>query len=113
MYHATYQPHLASILEWGLGGAPAAPPRNYPDSRPGVVYLATSADLARSYAETSDEVPDEWLDAIVVLAVDTAQLDPKALAPDSNVRRSVNETPETFEYQGVIPPQALRLVPDF
>lgn len=109
LYHATYRPYLERIKQFGLGGSPEPVPRNYEDSESGVVYLASSAEVALSYAETSDLVPEEWLDDIVVLSVDTEQLDTTLLQPDKNVRSACEELPATFEYRGVVPPAALQL----
>lgn len=111
LFHATYRPYLAQILAQGLGGAPVPPPRNYEDSEGGVVYLAASAEVALSYAETSEAVPAEWLDDIVVLQVDVPQLEAARVLPDRNVRLDADESPQTFEYRGVVPAAALRLLP--
>lgn len=116
LFHATYREHLDSILQWGLGGAPEPVAKNYEDSQVGVVYLATSADVALSYAETSDAVPEDWLEDIVVLQVDASRLDASKLFADRNVLRECEEgeeregAPETIEFRGVIPVSALALV---
>lgn len=111
MYHATYRPYLASILKWGLGGAPVLPPKNYEDSEDGVVYLATTPDIALSYAETAEGVPQEWLDDIVMLRVDLRQLNLSALGYDKNVRTDEDTPMETLEYRGLIPAHALSIAP--
>lgn len=98
LYHATYRPLLASIQKHGLGGSPAQV--QWEDSQPGVVYLAVSSDIAESYAESNDLVPEEWLDDIVVLKVDASRLDPQRLKVDRNVQ---DNTGDTLEYHGVIP----------
>lgn len=108
LYHATFGPYLASVLRWGLGGAPSMPSPNWEDSEPGVVYLAASLEVARSYAEATDAVPEDWLDHIVVLEVDARLLQPEQLMADPNVR---DDAPgQTFVYRGIIQDQALRLV---
>jgi hypothetical protein len=63
-----------------------------------VVYLARDPEVARSYAETSDMVPEEWLDAIVILAIDASRLDSRKLRQDRNVQ----DDDSTLEYHGVI-----------
>lgn len=98
LYHATYKPLLDSIRRHGLGGSWAQ--AQWEDSQPGVVYLAASSDIAESYAEANDHVPEQWLDEIVVLRVDARKLDPKKLQIDRNVQ---DNTGETLEYHGVIP----------
>ena len=96
LYHATYKPLLKSIQANGLGGGGAQ--AKWTDSKPGVVYLAKDPDVAVSYAETSDEVPEEWLDQIVVLAISTDSLDTSKLKDDENVL----DDNSTLEYHGVI-----------
>ena len=97
LYHATYKPRLKSI---GLKGLGAGGKRNWEDSKRGVVYLALDPYVAESYAETSDMVPDEWLDQIVILKISTAGLDPNKFGIDSNVQDNAGDT---VEYHGVIP----------
>jgi len=97
LYHATYKPRLKSIKLKGLG---AGGKRNWEDSQRGVVYLALDPDVAESYAETSDMVPDEWLDQIVMLKISTVGLDSNKFGIDSNVQDNAGDT---IEYHGVIP----------
>jgi len=97
LYHATYKPRLKTIKLKGLG---AGGKRNWEDSKRGVVYLALDPNVAESYAESSDMVPDEWLDQIVILKISTAGLDPNKFYIDSNVRDNAGDT---VEYHGVIP----------
>ena len=97
LYHATYKPRLKSIKLKGLG---AGGKRNWEDSKSGVIYLALDPNVAESYAESSDMVPDEWLDQIVILKISTAGLDPSKFSIDSNVQ---DNTGDTVEYHGVIP----------
>jgi len=104
LYHATYRPLLKSIKRHGLGGDRAQ--AKWEDSRPGVVYLAVDANVAESYAESSDVVPDEWLDEIVILKVDTRQLDQNLLKLDANV---IDNAGDTLEYHGIVPVTALSM----
>ena len=97
LYHATYKPRLKNIKLKGLG---AGGKRNWEESKRGVVYLALDPNVAESYAETSDMVPDEWLDQIVILKIATAGLDPNKFYIDSNVQDNQGDT---LEYHGVIP----------
>ena len=97
LYHATYKPRLKSIKLKGLG---AGGKRNWEDSQHGVVYLALDPNVAESYAETSDMIPEEWLDQIVILKISTAGLDPNKFGIDSNVQ---DNSGDTVEYHGVIP----------
>jgi hypothetical protein len=103
LYHATYKPRLKSIKLKGLG---AGGKRNWEDSQRGVVYLALDPNVAESYAETSDMVPDEWLDSIVILKIATAGLDPNKFHIDRNVQDNAGDT---VEYHGIIPPSNISL----
>ena len=102
LYHATYRPLLASIQKNGLAGIGCR--KNWEDSKEGVVYLALAPEVAESYAESADNVPEEWLDDIVVLAIPTSQLDLTYLSSDGNVQ---NNSGDTLEYHGVIPWSAI------
>ncbi len=97
-YHATYRPLLKKIKEKGLDTRDSK--KAWDDSVPGYVYLAKDLDVAASYAETSETVPDSWLDQIIILTIDASKLDPNKLFDDENVR---NESTDTVEYRGVIP----------
>ena len=96
LYHATYKPLLKSIQKNGLGGSGAQ--TNWEDSKPGVVYLAKDPDVAYSYAETNDVVPDSWLDQIVILTIPINNLNLNKLHNDENVI----DDDSTFEYHGII-----------
>jgi hypothetical protein len=63
-------------------------------------------DVAESYAETSEAVPDEWLDEIVILKISTAGLDRSNLKIDANV---LDNEGDTLEYHGVIPANLVSL----
>ena len=104
LYHATYRPLLKSIKQHGLGGDRAQ--AKWEDSVPGVVYLALDPNVAESYAESSEAVPEEWLDEIVVLKISTAALDQSKLKIDQNV---LDNEGDTLEYHGVIPPSLISL----
>ena len=97
LYHATYRPLLKSIKQHGLGGDNAQ--AKWEDSKPGVIYLATDPNVAESYAETSDVVPEEWLDQIVILKISTKGLENK-IQIDKNVQDNEGDT---LEYHGIIP----------
>lgn len=102
LYHATYKRLLKSIRELGLG---AGNRQNWSDSQTGVVYLAYDKDQAESYAETSDEVPESWLDEIIILEVSTENLDKSKFGIDRN-----NLDRSTIEYHGVIHSSEFRLI---
>ena len=102
LYHATYKPLLSKIKQDGLDTNKGK--KSYEDSKPGLVYLATDIDVAGSYAEASDMVPDSYLDNIIVLHIDTSKLDISKLNVDKNVQDNEGDT---LEYSGVIPFSAI------
>ena len=95
LYHATYKQLLPSIKQNGLGGETR---KNWEDSAAGMVYLAHNPEQAESYAETSDMVPEEWLDEIVVLKIGTKGIDHSLLSVDDQ-----NLAGDTIQYNGIIP----------
>jgi len=100
LYHATYKPFLDSIMKNGLGGKGAQ--TQWEDSKPGYVYLAKDPEVAYSHAEANEEVPDEYIDNIVVLSIDASQLDQDNLEDDPNVM----DDDSTLAYKGIIPTSA-------
>ena len=105
LYHATYEDLIPSIERFGLGGKSSG--YEWEDSKKGVVYLATYPEIAISYAETNEEVPEDWLDNIVVFEVDSDKLDSYKLNVDQNVQ---DNDGSTYEYHGIIPMRLLTLV---
>lgn len=103
LYHATYGAFVDSIMKNGLGGAGAQ--QQWEDSKPGYVYLAKDPEVAESHAEANEEVPDEYIDDIVVFAIDTSKLDMDKLDDDPNVM----DDDSTLAYKGVIPTSALMI----
>lgn len=106
LYHATYKPFLDSIMKNGLGGSGAQ--TQWEDSKPGYVYLAKDPEVARSHAEANEEVPDEYIDDIIVLSIDTSQLDQNNLEDDPNVM----DDDSTLAYKGIIPASAFVITED-
>lgn len=102
LYHATYKPLLKKIQQDGLDTTKSK--KAWEDSKPGLVYLAKDIDVAGSYAESSDMVPDSYLDNIIVLHIDTNKLDKLKLSIDKNVQDNEGDT---VEYAGVIPYSAI------
>ena len=107
LYHATYGAFIGSILEQGL-----IP--NYTSCWEGGcehgVYLADKPYVAESYAETADnsDIPEEYFDDIIVLKIDTTQLDLSKLGPDPQVIWDINpENNNCYLYRDVIPVNAI------
>lgn len=98
LYHATYKPLLKKIKQQGLDTRMSK--KAWEDSIPGYVYLALDPEVAFSYAESSEEVPEEWIDNIVILKIDKYFLDQDKLFIDQNV---IDNVGDTLEYRGVIP----------
>jgi hypothetical protein len=73
LYHATYRQYLNSIFIYGLGGISQI--KNFSESKSGVIYLATTPELAEAFAESSETAPEEFLFDIVVLEIDVSGLD--------------------------------------
>ena len=106
LYHATYKPFLDSIMKNGLGGSGAQ--TQWEDSKPGYVYLAKDPEVAISHAEANEEVPDDYIDNIVVLSIDVSQLDSDNLEDDPNVI----DDDSTLAYKGIIPTNAFTVAID-
>lgn len=98
LYHATYSPLLNKIKKFGLDNTKGRTMWN--DSVSGVVYLAKDKDVAISYAETAEDVPESYFDNIIVLTIDVSKLDKSKLFIDRNVQDNEGDT---LEYHGVIP----------
>lgn len=101
LYHATYGPLISDIQQNGL-----KPP----------VYLAQDRYQAESFAEVpvgtdglDKDVPEEWLDQIVILSIDVTQLDQNLLKQDPNVR-TYDVNAMTFVYNGQIPASAIQTI---
>jgi hypothetical protein len=102
LYHATYKPLIKKIMQNGLGGKTR---KNYENSVSGIVYLAYDPYQAESYAETSDMVPESWLDNIIILQINTTGLDKSLFAIDKN-----NQSGDTLEYKGIIPIGNIKII---
>ena len=98
LFHATYKPLLKKIKEQGLDTRMSK--KTWEDSVPGYVYLALEPDVAFSYAESSEEVPEDWIDEIIVLKIDKESLNQNQLFIDQNV---MDNEGDTLEYRGIIP----------
>ena len=96
LYHATYEALLPEIKKNGLD--PNTKKKMWNDSK-NVIYLSNDPWVAESYAETSEEVDEDWLDEIVILEMPMSKLDSSKLSKDKNVKNC----DATFEYNKVIP----------
>jgi hypothetical protein len=102
LYHATFKPLLKKIKIEGLGGGLTK--KLWDSSKDKVVYLALEAEVAYSYTEVgfgeNESIPDSWEEKIIVLVIDTENLDKSKFFMDSNV---LDNDGSTLEYHGVIP----------
>lgn len=98
LYHATQSENVEGILQHGLmPGMPA----NHEDSDPHLVYLSANPNSTVVWA---GRAPDYH--GVVVLAIDTSQLDPGRFGDD----RILSQFPGSdmyWTYRGVIPPSAI------
>lgn len=122
LYHATYKPYWEEIKKEGF--IKPGKHSNWPDifKTYRYIYLSTDYDNAYSYAETAEDVPEGYLDQIVVLEIDADKLDIDHISADENQiydsaddeGRSI-EDPSTWvelEYDKPIPVSAIRKVHD-
>lgn len=113
LYHGTYLPYLEEIKKSGY--IKPGIHKNW-DISEKFVYLTKDPDDAYSWAETAEDVPEEYLDQIVVLKIDPKYLDINKLDIDHNQAYSYDgdidpDYPETwvqFEYNGEIPIKAIK-----
>lgn len=114
LYHATYKPYWEEIKRSG-----ALRPKAHSnwDISGDFIYLSRDPDNAFSYAETSELVPEGYLDQIVVLEINANKLNLDLLDCDHNQAYGAEgydvdyEDPQTWEemqYAGNIPLNAIR-----
>lgn len=95
LYHATYGKLLKKIK---LHGLVPGNYRNWDDSR-NCIYLSTDRDVAASFAEASDLVPEDWIDDIWIISIRTSDLDTSLIFLDTNV---IDNNGESLEYHANI-----------
>jgi len=109
LYHATYECNLDSIKEKGLIPGFSNNWDGMQDSN--AVYLALDEDVAESYAEVAQDEMDEdnpcYDSEIIVLEIDTSQLDLNKFGKDVNILDNEEELPATIAYYGEIPSSAI------
>lgn len=113
LYHATYRPLLRSIKKHGIvpGGKRF---KNFDWSK-NFVYLAEQPENAISFVEVAenDDIPEDWIDDIVVLEVDVSKLNLTKMAPDENWNPAVADDEvgyRSFQYDGIIPTDAIKVL---
>ena len=97
LYHATFGTHLESIKTLGLG---AKQIKNWEFSLSGVVYLSDDAEYAFSFAECSEDTPEEiYNSGIYVLGIPKNALTENNLSFDEN---NHSEDAPTYTYNEII-----------
>lgn len=110
LYHATYAPYYKKIKQDGY--IKAGVNKNWSISGD-FIYLCRHFDNAVDYAETAEEVPEEYLDEIIVLKIDTDKLELDKLDIDHNQVYGYDynvedlDNIEEFEYSADIPVDAI------
>lgn len=84
LFHATYEENLPAIQKYGLGNCKSKKQYAWDNSYKNInhVFLHENIEDAISYAESSDYVPESWLNEIVVIAIKTNNLNIDNLEDD-------------------------------
>ena len=110
LYHASYNKFRNAILSEGL--RTEMKPNWKGMQHCGVIYLASDAEIAESFAECAD-VDDETMESgICIFEVDTSDIDETMLTPDPNIILEDGEEAYSFIYPQNIPATALKLIND-
>lgn len=117
LYHATYKPYWEQIKK-----DRALKPKAHSnwDISENYIYLSRDYDNAFSYAEEAENVPEDYLNQIVVLEIDINKLNIDKLEIDHNQAYGDYdevdvEDPQTwieFQYEGEIPTSYIKKVHD-
>lgn len=113
LYHATYLSYWKQIKK--LRYIKPGINKNWSISDSSFIYLSRDLDDAASFAETAEDVPEEYLNQIIILKIDPKYLDIDKLDIDHNQAYPYDgdvdpDYPETwidFEYRGNIPMEAI------
>ena len=105
LYHATYKACLDRIMTNGLT-IEADHKKAWTDSECSFIYLPSDPEAAISFAEKNKNVPKEWIDEIVLLEIDSEQLDMALIHLDYLVKDSSRLT--AYQYTWDIPKSAVR-----
>ena len=107
LYHATFRSKLRRIKDEGLQPNKK---KSWDISETGPVYLCEDAEMAFSFCECAEDVPDSVYESgIVVFAVNTSNLNHASLKIDQNIKDQSNGS-RCFTYSKAIPPLYLMVV---
>lgn len=121
IFHATFNALIPEIKREGL--IPHGRIfRNFEDIEWGV-YLSNDKEFAGSMIEASENenIPEEWLDEIVICVIDTSLLDHNKFDKDPNINLTSDDQSaiphdpavRSYIYKANIPPQAIKEIVDF
>lgn len=105
LYHATFNAYVDSIMKSGLQGGLS---KNYPDSEPHLVYLATDMETAISFCEIAEPADDIYDSGICCFEVTLDEASRAKLIYDPNIIDS-DIYKCYYAYPGTIPPELLKL----
>lgn len=122
LYHATFDVLVKRIEKEGIipGGKRF---KNFTGIEKGV-YLGTTPEYAGSMVEASENenIPEKWLDEIVIIAIDVSKLNLSLLDRDPNVAPQEDEYDDeipadeviySYIYRGIVPPSAIIDITDY
>lgn len=106
IFHATRDRFISKIRKEGIR---AKRKKSYEGQQAdGLVYFAYDYDVAASYVEAADNVPEEWEDdKIIVLAVKQYELQPDYVFSDPNLPNEDFATASTLAYGLTVPPNLI------
>jgi len=113
LYHGTFNALVPEIELKGL--IPFGTQyRNYEDIDEGV-YLTNDWNFAGSMVESTENtnIPDGWIEEVVILAIDTRKLDKSKFDKDPNVNMPEDDEFRSYIYRGNIPPDAIMEINDY
>jgi hypothetical protein len=110
LYHATVWELTPSIFKKGL--LPKGTKHHMYENNDYGVYMSSdkqfSIEMVESADERSSNIPEEWFNDIVVLFIDTHKLsDKKLFRKDPHINRERKKEPQSFLYEGKVPPYAI------
>ena len=77
----------------------------------GMIFLGTDEDCAGSYAESADNISEAMFESgIVVLEIDTTNLDNTLFSADPNILSDCLAATESFAYKGKIPLEYTKVI---
>lgn len=109
VYHATRNRFFHKIQKEGLH---AKKKKSFEGQEgEGLIYFAYDDDVAASYVETADNIPESWEnDEIIVLAVKKSDINCVYVFQDPNIIGEDWAHASTFAYELPVPPQYIGIL---